>query len=143
MCGSGNIPLLELLLRAGADPNHAQSSGWTPISSAVNQQIVSRLVAAGAKLDPQDFEGDTPCGDFAYLGRYYPLEWLLAAGARTDIFNMWCVHTSLCMWLCICDGWGGGVHAGSSRFKSDQLLKLWLYCHDVASRNSWQADTLI
>ena len=56
--GAGNLAIVELLLRAGADPNAATSGGHPPLYSVANEcswpggaAIVRALIAAGARVD--------------------------------------------------------------------------------------------
>jgi len=56
--------VVEALLKRGANPNAARCNGWTPImdaSGSINSgaDIVSMLIAKGARLDAQRFDGKT------------------------------------------------------------------------------------
>ncbi|GAB2504056.1 ankyrin repeat domain-containing protein [Lysobacter humi (ex Lee et al. 2017)] len=58
--GGGQLAVVDLLLRRGADPGLAAPSGATPLSAAVSMRhlpIVDRLVAAGVPLE-QRLPGD-------------------------------------------------------------------------------------
>ncbi|RYP25731.1 hypothetical protein DL768_011426 [Monosporascus sp. mg162] len=85
-----NPDLIELLLNAGADPNHAGVFGYTPLALAVSRlvylydkrpedepvdhkresdalKIVSMLLRFGARLDKANEFGDTPLDLAAYI----------------------------------------------------------------------------
>jgi ankyrin repeat protein len=59
--GAGNLSIVELLLRLGADPNAPDGGGHTPLYSVGNEcrisdggKVVHALVRAGAKVDASD-----------------------------------------------------------------------------------------
>jgi ankyrin repeat protein len=64
MKAGAGLPMIDVLLQAGADPNDANDRGWTPLHSAgySNQpEIAARLIAAGASLDLEGHgAGGTP-----------------------------------------------------------------------------------
>lgn len=56
------LPIIDALIAKGADVNHASPEGTTVLMSAAlgkNEKIVQRLIAAGARADVQDAEGQT------------------------------------------------------------------------------------
>ncbi len=59
-----SVEIVEVLLRAGANPDYSNKGGWFPIHFATQQrdmQIVELLVKYGATIDQQDGQfGTTP-----------------------------------------------------------------------------------
>lgn len=85
--GGGHAAVTELLLGRGADPQHAASSGATPLSAAVSMRqidIVSALLAAGAQLEHRLPGGVTVLMLAAALGLPDIVARLLTAGANVD-----------------------------------------------------------
>lgn len=59
----GSLPLVELLLAHGADPNAAEGGGATPLHSAAghgSREMVAKLMAAGADPHRKTKDGKTP-----------------------------------------------------------------------------------
>lgn len=57
-----SLPLVELLLAAGADPNIRQSGGFSPLHGAAqhgNHPIITMLIHAGADITLQNDDGQT------------------------------------------------------------------------------------
>jgi ankyrin repeat protein len=95
---SGRREALEILLRAGANPNVQQQNGWTPlifaakagqpkIREAEYAGIVQALLAHGAKVDVQQEDGWTALMEAAQEGRAEIARILLEAGANPDLKN--------------------------------------------------------
>ena len=62
---ANDITMLRTLIRAGANVNHVDGLGWTPLHWAANvdfgdSAILAELVKAGAKLEARNKDGDTP-----------------------------------------------------------------------------------
>ena len=58
-----NLPVCELLLAAGADPNTRQGQGWTPLHSAARNgdlATIDALLGAGADPSRANDEGRSP-----------------------------------------------------------------------------------
>jgi hypothetical protein len=58
-----HIPVMKLLLEAGADPSRADFNGVTPLHTAVaygNVEVISMLLKFGASKDALDGVGETP-----------------------------------------------------------------------------------
>jgi ankyrin repeat protein len=51
---------VELLIQGGADVNHTNPCGWTPLYEACSQEIVEALLQAGANIHSRDMLGGTP-----------------------------------------------------------------------------------
>jgi ankyrin repeat protein len=61
-CTNGNGALVELLLKAGADPNTAIPGGETPLMTASRTgkvEAVRALIAKGANLEAKEARGQT------------------------------------------------------------------------------------
>ena len=96
----GNSEVLELLLKAGLDPNLTNNQGETPLGIAVKQgnaKNVQMLLQHGADaneairfnyhFDP--FYGWNPLHVAAYNGNSEIAEILLKNGARTDLKTLY------------------------------------------------------
>jgi ankyrin repeat protein len=82
------LPLVEVLLAAGADCNGSAENNETPLHGAASlgvEDVGLRLVEAGADTDRIGSTGETALHWAAYLGLAQLVEKLLAAGARTDV----------------------------------------------------------
>lgn len=90
---SNRLDHVDLLIRHGARLNCTNSSGQTPLHSAVfvdSPEIVDRLLVAGANPNRTDNHFNSPLYEAAEsLGSntLNIINRLLAAGARTDLFN--------------------------------------------------------
>jgi ankyrin repeat protein len=90
---SDRLDHVDLLIRHGARLNSTNSSGQTPLHSAVfvdSPEIVDRLLVAGANPNRTDNHFNSPLYEAAEsLGSntLTIINRLLAAGARTDLFN--------------------------------------------------------
>ena len=59
-CKDGKV--VEILLKAGADPNAADNAGYTPLIDAAeegNVRATELLIAAGVDVSTRDFLGET------------------------------------------------------------------------------------
>jgi ankyrin repeat protein len=90
---SNRLEHVDLLIRHGARLNITNSSGHTPLHAAVfvdSPEIVDRLLVAGANPNRTDNQFNSPLYEAAEsLGAntLTIINRLLAAGARTDLFN--------------------------------------------------------
>jgi len=85
----GNIKGLELLLKAGADPEKS-GTNENPLIVSIQQgmdDIAKLLVEYKANLNVQDEQGDTPLHVCVKRYNYTLLEFLLEKGANPRIFN--------------------------------------------------------
>lgn len=90
---SGRLPIIELLIAAGADADCAGNNIRSPLAAAADEgedKIVELLLRLGATVDSRGFEGDTPLtlaasGETMKAARCVSL--LLSAGADPLIKN--------------------------------------------------------
>jgi len=61
-CHRGNLRLVKMLLRAGADLNARGDMGYTPLHYAATPEIVEVLLAAGADISLRNEFGTAPIG---------------------------------------------------------------------------------
>lgn len=88
----GEEKRIAFLLASGADPNVADTAGWTALHFAAQRQDVEQiqmLLQAGAHVDPADDNGNTPLfrAVFSFRGNPGALQALKAAGADVDRLN--------------------------------------------------------
>jgi ankyrin repeat protein len=102
----GDVDLLHLLIRKGADVNHQPEQGRTILMIAVteglyiqcgndplvtsytgNTEIVTALLDAGARVDEADNEGNTSLMLAAQRARSGNVQLLLKAGANVNLRN--------------------------------------------------------
>jgi serine/threonine-protein phosphatase 6 regulatory ankyrin repeat subunit B len=86
----GHEDVAEFLLGAGADINHQDPAGNTPLQLAAfysHLNIVRLLLLRRADLELQDRNGSTALSDAAYRNSADALEMLLAAGANKETEN--------------------------------------------------------
>lgn len=79
-----DLPMVDLLIRAGADVNLANDYGVSPLSLAcqnANEAMVDRLLAAGADPNQAQWSGETPLMTCAAAGAVEATKQLLAKGA--------------------------------------------------------------
>jgi len=85
-----NVPAVESLLAAGADPNLPSRKGIAPISAAAhkgNTDIMRYLIAAGADVNSQNSTGSTALIQAAHFGHVDAVALLLDSGALADASN--------------------------------------------------------
>lgn len=80
---ASHLPVVELMLKRGADPNPARALGatLTCLHEAASMEIVRMLVEAGAQVDAPDRQGLTPLHYHARAGRVELVDYLLTLGA--------------------------------------------------------------
>ncbi|MFN3397924.1 MAG: ankyrin repeat domain-containing protein [Sulfurimicrobium sp.] len=86
---SGNLPMVEALIKAGADVNATDETGWTALMKACFNdemdrgfpEVVQRLIDAGADVEAQIVYGTRPLMLAAGRGEAGVVDVLLKAGA--------------------------------------------------------------
>lgn len=109
---SGNLPIVELLLDAGAQINARDHYGFTPLHHAVLAptnavQLVELLLAQGADGHARNFQGDTPYClamqdqnlEVAGVLRLYGAE---TGGVFRDLFSRCLDIVAVLGFLCVC-----------------------------------------
>ncbi|KAK0624597.1 hypothetical protein B0T17DRAFT_245852 [Bombardia bombarda] len=111
-----HIPIMILLLDAGADPGQADFNGVTPlhsIASQGNMEVVEVLLRYGAPLDARDFmDGTTPAEWARMSGQDHMVRFLEETWRARSAWNR--RDGSKVLELCFGKD-GGGVNALSSR----------------------------
>ena len=83
-------PSLQILLKAGADPNSADPTGYTPLMGAAdqgNKNLVQLLLDAGADPNIRSRLGNTPLGEALAKGHSTIEKLLLDAGATEGLLS--------------------------------------------------------
>lgn len=86
--GSGHLPIVRLLLRAGADPDWGGSV--TPLEAATLEghiEVAQELIAAYADVNRPVADGFTPLITAASVGNLEMVETLLEAGAAVSVVD--------------------------------------------------------
>ena len=85
----GNETAMTTLLRAGANVNAANHTGWTPLlwAAGVVPKSVPLLIASGANVNVSNRAGETPLMRAIYTDRLVSARALLAAHADPNIAN--------------------------------------------------------
>ncbi len=98
-CGSKDAAEALLLIGEGADPDCVDDRGWSPLIFASYEEeldgVAARLIAAGAKLDLVNNDGDTALISACLFGRVALALLLVKAGAALDIVSGDDGHTAL------------------------------------------------
>lgn len=86
------LACLELLLSAGANVNHSDTGGKTPLHHAAwhshdRTEYLERLLASGAEPNPADHSGTTPLMMAASKDLFPVIKLLVAHGADPNRFN--------------------------------------------------------
>jgi len=129
MCAKGNLRVVELLVKRGADPTTHDAHGWTPFMMAcfygkadVVQYLVNNPVVL-AKIDAVEDKGKTALWLSCYQGHATTLRVLLRAGADPmitdesghspmDMAKRW--GKTECVQLLEVSGVGGGSSSRST-----------------------------
>ena len=83
----GWLPLLQVLLAHGADPNKQNEKGTSPLYIACsnrNLECITELLSAGADPNLPNNKGDVPLTAAAYRNMCSGVAALLTAGAKID-----------------------------------------------------------
>ena len=96
-CENGANAVIALLLATGADINHKNYLGKVPLAIAAShhpyQDIVKKLLDAGADPNIADKDGQTPLHQAARCGNSMTIQHLIAAGADVNATNKWANKT--------------------------------------------------
>ena len=82
--GVGHVPIVSVLIAAGADVNAREDEGQAPLHNAAikgNLPVISMLIAAGADVNARQGGSQTPLHEAAEGGRVLAISLLVAAGA--------------------------------------------------------------
>jgi len=86
----GHVPVIAVLIKAGARPNGCDWAGQTPLNVATERghtAAVEALITAGADVHLRDTIGNTALHTASRYGRLEAARTLLAAGAKPDARN--------------------------------------------------------
>jgi len=95
-----DLPLAQMLVRAGANVKAANRYGVTPMYSAAvngNASMIQLLIEAGADVNTALPEGETALMTAARTGNLNAVKLLLARGADVNVREKWKSQTAL-MW---------------------------------------------
>lgn len=87
-CARGNVPMAELLLRHGADPNYADFADNTPLHHAAyfgKPELVGILLGKGADPNRRNRQRVSPLLNAVSVGALPVVEMLLKAGADVTV----------------------------------------------------------
>lgn len=87
---NGDIDLVQMLHKLGADLNRAANDGWRPIHAAAfggKRPAMLALLDCGADIDGANPHGHTALTYSANYGRAADVRELIARGAKTDIVD--------------------------------------------------------
>jgi len=87
---AGDLAKVEVLLKAGENPNKHDAYGNNPMTLAAyagHQHILKLLLAHGGKIDDQDNGGMTPLHCAVYYNRFKAAQMLLQSGAPVNTTN--------------------------------------------------------
>jgi cytohesin len=92
------LETVQLLLKAGADPNSKETSGRTPLFRAASDPAALKLLLdAGADATVVDGDGYSPLHEAAFNGNADAVRLLIAAGAKVNATEKWEHRTPLKM----------------------------------------------
>ena len=86
--GVGHVPVVSVLIAAGANVNAKEDEGITPLHNAAlkdNIPVISMLIAAGADVNAKHNFGQTPLHEAAEGSNVLAISALIAAGASVNV----------------------------------------------------------
>ena len=86
--GVGHVPVVSVLIAAGANVNAKEDEGQVPLHQAAikgNIPVVSMLIAAGADVNARNGYNQTPLHEAAEGGKAVAISALIAAGASVNV----------------------------------------------------------
>lgn len=89
-CSKGNMPLINLLLRKGANVNLQDIYGNAPIMYAIDKgkiEVMRVLINNGADVNRADYRGNTPLHNAAVTNNFDAVSMLLRSGADPDALD--------------------------------------------------------
>ena len=85
--GVGHVPVVSVLIAAGANVNAKEDEGQVPLHNAAikgNIPVISMLIAAGADVNARQHYNQTPLHEAAEGGKAVAISVLIAAGASVN-----------------------------------------------------------
>ena len=89
----GKIPIVDFLIKKGADVNNGNSEGNTPLHHVFNHEhgddfpMAKFLIEKGADINKKNKNGDTPLHFAALFDNFEEVKFLLSNGANENIKN--------------------------------------------------------
>ena len=81
----GDPIMVNLLLKAGANPNVTGTAGCTPLHIALTPAVIKSIADAGGEINKKNDDGATPIFWAASRGRHEEVTLMLQLGAEVDV----------------------------------------------------------